>query len=144
VQVAETFTFSLDEKGKAVEPAGTGESSDSAGADSADPLPGSPPPSTTSTAAALRHHGGLGPSAGAAGGAVARQQELLRPLAELARLDTCVTVVDASALLDNLASLQTLKVCLGAWQENRCKNGRDMGIKSKQQTCWVERRGYNT
>jgi hypothetical protein len=33
------------------------------------------------------------------------------PLSELARLDTCVTVVDASNLLDNLHSLQTLKVC---------------------------------
>jgi hypothetical protein len=32
------------------------------------------------------------------------------PLSELARLDTCVTVVDASNLLDNLHSLQTLKV----------------------------------
>ena len=31
-------------------------------------------------------------------------------LGDLARLDTCVTVVDASNLLDNLHSLQTLKV----------------------------------
>lgn len=30
--------------------------------------------------------------------------------AQLARLDTCVTVVDASNLLDNMLSLQTLKV----------------------------------
>ncbi len=34
----------------------------------------------------------------------------LLPLAQLARLDTCVTVVDASNLLDNLHSLQTLRV----------------------------------
>jgi hypothetical protein len=103
LQVAETFTFSLDEKGKAVEPAGLDDPEGVA-------LPGAPPaPSTTSTPAALKHHGALGPSTGASGGAAARQQELLRPLAELARLDTCVTVVDASALLDNLASLQTLK-----------------------------------
>lgn len=34
----------------------------------------------------------------------------VRPLRELARLDTCVTVVDAASLLENMHSLQTLKV----------------------------------
>jgi hypothetical protein len=38
-----------------------------------------------------------------------------RLLSDLARLDTCVTVVDASNLLDNLHSLQTLKVCTRVW-----------------------------
>ena len=36
-----------------------------------------------------------------------------QPLSSLARLDTCVTVVDAAQLVDNLHSLQTLKVWRG-------------------------------
>ncbi|GFH29839.1 CobW C-terminal domain-containing protein, partial [Haematococcus lacustris] len=52
---------------------------------------------------------GTAAGAGVPSASVKAAASALRPLTELARLDTCVTVVDASHLLDNLASLQTLK-----------------------------------
>ncbi len=87
-QVAETFAFSLDEEGHVVAPVQPDAAAGSAG--------GSAP-----AAAAAEQKGG-----GGKGG-------VLQPLSQLARLDTCVTVVDASNLLDNMESLQTLKVGCG-------------------------------
>ncbi len=50
-----------------------------------------------------------GPPAAAGGAGATGAAQALRPLSSLARLDTCVTVVDASSMLDRLHSLQTLK-----------------------------------
>eukprot|EP00983_Pelagomonas_calceolata_P114596 1160111-Pelagomonas_calceolata.AAC.8 len=87
LQIAETFVYSLDEAGGAVAP-------------------------DLSVAKRTEPGGEVGASAGATNTPTQSQSQALRPLSSVARLDTCVTVVDASNMLDRLHSLQTLKQVL--------------------------------